>query len=170
MKVAFYHGLESNHKNTKGDLTIEKFDGYAPGLNYRKSGIFEKELAKIKEIKPDLLSGSSIGGYFAYALSTMTGIPTLLLNPAFHGRTFEPDVMFGKKRSKHIVIVGKKDKVVDQTISREWIKTNGIGSFKIHEENIGHRTPIDIYEKWLLEISSKNETITFETFKEYRNK
>jgi hypothetical protein len=169
MKVIFYHGLESPALGEKQYLIDNTYNGISPAMDYRKKGIFARELARVKKEKPDLIVGSSMGGWFAYGLSTFTGIPTLLFNPALHDRSFEPDVKIGNKRSEHTVVLGKNDDDVDPIISKQWIMT-APGKWTVFGENIGHRTPQAIFQKHLMRIfAPKNEALTYETFNEYVN-
>ena len=84
MRVAFFHGLESPAISDKTVALEKLFDYvYDPAMDYKDSGLFNKVLAEVKKQKIDLLIGSSMGGWFAYCISTLTGIPTLLFNPAY---------------------------------------------------------------------------------------
>lgn len=160
MKVAFFHGLESSHQSEKSKFLLENFDSaFCPEMKYSDPSLFERILQEVKERKSDLLIGSSMGGWFAYCLSTLTKIPTLLFNPAFHSRSMKTFVDEGSLKSNHVVILGKSDDIIDPKISREWIAFNGKGKFEIHEENIGHRTPIEVFKKWVIFLS-KNRRLT----------
>ena len=79
--VAFFHGLESKPFSEKNQILIEHYGDanvYAPAMDYRDPWLFDTVLKQIRERDIELLIGSSMGGYFAYCLSTMTGIPTIL--------------------------------------------------------------------------------------------
>jgi hypothetical protein len=149
-RVAFFHGLESAPKTDKNDSLHQRFDFVLdPAMDYRNPNMFDFVLSEVKRNKIDLLIGSSMGGWFAYCISTITGIPTLLFNPAFHSRPFEPVIKIGNKKSKHTVILGSNDDVIIPADTQKWISKSAIGSFKIHYESNTHRTPIDIFNKWL---------------------
>jgi hypothetical protein len=165
MRVAFLHGLESKTGSKKEQyLEVNTDFLYAPSIDYKDPNIFEKTLAKIKELDIDLIVGSSMGGYFAYAISTLTGIPTILLNPAVHSRTFDPPARTGNMSAKHIVILGKADKVIDAKESKKWFKEHGIGTFDITIESIGHRSPVKVLSK---QFEKLFETKTFKTFEKF---
>lgn len=149
MKIAFFHGLESKPGSGKEKFLQSSGDAYTPAMNYKSNFSFQNLLKEVKKRKIDLLVGSSMGGWTAYALSTHTGIPTILFNPAVQGRAFDPDINLGSKSAKHTVVLGKTDDVIDPKKTEEWIKKNGKGSFSINYENIGHRTPINVFKKWL---------------------
>lgn len=152
MKVAFFHGLESKPFSEKNIELVKHFgesNVYAPAMDYRDPTLFEKVLKEIKERDIELLIGSSMGGYFAYCLSTMTGIPTLLFNPAVIGRSFDPVVELGDKPSLHSVVLGINDDVIDPIESTAYFMNKGIGEFEYNKEDIGHRIPIEIFTKYL---------------------
>jgi hypothetical protein len=125
-------------------------------MEYSKAGLFDEVLKEVKKRKIDLLVGSSMGGWFAYCISTLTGIPTILFNPAVHSRPMEPEVKRGSTPAKHTVVMGKRDDLIDPQMTKNWFKTNGVGSFNYNIESNGHRTPIGIFKKYL----SANESAT----------
>lgn len=149
MKVAFFHGLESNAKSEKASYLKSQYDAWCPAMDYTNPRLFEETLKQIQLDKPELLIGSSMGGWFAYCISTLTGIPTLLLNPAVQGRSMEPRVRLGNLKANHEVVLGKDDIVINPEKTREWFKSNCKGNFKFHMESIGHRTPTAIMTKYL---------------------
>jgi len=149
LRVAFFHGLESSPKTDKNEF-LEKFDYvYDPPMDYRDNGLFERTLAGVKKNKIDLLIGSSMGGWFAYCIGTLTGIPTLLFNPAVHSRSFDPVVRMGTKRAVNTVVFGRNDTDIVPKESYNYFLKNGIGTFYYNYESNGHRTPIDIFSKWV---------------------
>lgn len=164
--IAFFHGLESSPISDKSEYLESTFGAYCPEMNYMQPGLFNKTLKEIKDKKVTLLIGSSMGGWFAYCMSTLTGIPTLLFNPAVHSRAINPDVSIGNKKANHVIILGKKDTVIDPIKTVMWYDTNGIGSFTYHYENIGHRTPISVFRKWVNKYEI-NESISIMTFFEF---
>ena len=91
--VIYFHGLESK----PGGIKVEFLDNAvdiveAPAMDYTQKGVFKEWLDYVKTEQPDLIIGSSMGGYFAYELGKMFDIPVLLLNPALHSRSIEPKV------------------------------------------------------------------------------
>lgn len=150
MKVAFFHGLESPAVSDKTEYLNKAFgEVYAPEMNYNKSGLFNEVLQEVKKRKIDVLVGSSMGGWFAYCISTLTGIPTILFNPAVHSRPYDPNVQRGSVKAKHTVVLGKNDDVIDPAETRKWFDENGVGSFSYHTESNDHRTPINTFRKYL---------------------
>jgi predicted esterase YcpF (UPF0227 family) len=163
MKVAFFHGLESSAVSDKTEYLTKTFtDVYAPEMDYTKSGLFAEVLAEVKKRKIDLLIGSSMGGWFAYCISTLTGIPTLLFNPAVQGRSMEPNVMRGSTRTNHTIVLGKRDNVIDYQKTKNWFMTDGVGTFTYHMEANGHRTPIGIFKKYVS--LNENHVLLFEQY------
>jgi hypothetical protein len=164
--IVFFHGLESSPVSDKSTYLETMYDAWCPAMDYTQPGIFGKVLKEAQEKKPTLLIGSSMGGWFAYCISTLTGIPTLLFNPALHGRIIEPQVKRGSKKAKHIMILGKSDDVIDPYKTLSWVKSNGVGTFEHHFENYDHRTPIGIFRKWVgkYAINENSNFITFEQF------
>lgn len=145
----FFHGLESLHISDKSDYLHDNFLGraYCPKMDYRDKGTYEYILKLIKAYDFDLLIGSSVGGWFAYCISLEAGIDTVLFNPAFNRMEFTNHL--GIKTANHTVILGKNDDIVNQIQSKKYIKDYGICKFEIYEENIEHRIPIEIFEKYI---------------------
>ena len=167
MKALFLHGLESKAKSQKSEF-LAKFDAECPPMDYKQSGLFNEILAKIQNDRPDVLIGSSMGGWFAYCLSTITGIPTILFNPAVHSRSMEPVVQMGSLKANHTVILGKKDDLIKPEMTLEWIKNNP-GNFKVQFESNGHQTPINIFKKYVLNSGYLNEMQRIKMFEEFQN-
>ena len=152
LRIAFLHGLESPHISDKTEFLNKEFSFvYAPKMDYYDPNLFEKTLKEIQENKIDLIVGSSMGGWFAYCLSTITNIPTLLFNPAFHSRSFDPVVNTGDHFPRQTIVLGMKDEVIKEADTVEYLHNNNIGCL-VFFENIGHRTPIDIFEKYVNKI------------------
>ena len=111
MKIVYLHGLESSSRpsNPKIKWLKENFTQvYAPSMDYRNTQTFSKVLAEIKSINPDLIVGSSMGGYFGYLIGSTLNIPTCLFNPAVHSRSIEPVVDNTKlKGNTNNIFLGK---------------------------------------------------------------
>jgi predicted esterase YcpF (UPF0227 family) len=117
-------------------------------MNYRDPGLFTEVLNQVKESNIELLIGSSMGGWFAYCISTLTGIPTLLFNPALHSRQFDPQIELGEVKSHHTVILGRHDEIIDPLHSLQWLAENKVNSSSWYVE-MEHRIPIEVFEKWV---------------------
>ena len=143
--VLYFHGLESQPGGLKVEYLNQNFDFVdAPAMDYRKKDLFEDWLEYVKTEKPDLIIGSSMGGYFAHALASHTGIPVLLFNPALHNRSFDVEgVHLGEFKPEGKVILGKKDDVIDPSITKAMLKDSNLEIEEIKE--MEHRIPLDIF-------------------------
>ena len=111
--------------------------------------LYTKTLNSIIEFNPDLIVGSSMGGYFAYHLGTHYKTNLLLLNPALPNRTFDPPILpDGIEKSKIWALVVENDDVVDPVVNEEILKSAGaIVQIGDHE----HRTPREVFESFFME-------------------
>lgn len=164
MKIAYLHGLEStiDQKDPKIQFLNKNFEEvYTPSINYRDDKTFNKLLKDIKRMQPDLIVGSSMGGYVSYLIGSKLSIPTLLFNPALVGRTFDPVVdNTGLKGSKHTVYFGKADKVINGSDVRSFFKEDGVGTFNYNSYNGGHRVPADAFINGIKSILGIKEIYT----------
>jgi hypothetical protein len=148
MKVAFFHGLDSPALSEKSFALREKFDKvYDPAMDYKDPEIFNRVLKHLQENPVDLLIGSSMGGYFAYCLSTILGTRTLLFNPAVHSRPLEPIVQLGGKESNHLIVLGNTDTII--TPKETELFFNDVSGVNIIREDIGHTVPIEVFKKYI---------------------
>jgi hypothetical protein len=148
MRVAFFHGLDSSPISEKTYALRERFDEvYDPPMDYKDPEMFNKVLKHLQENPVDLLIGSSMGGYFAYCLSTILGTRTLLFNPAVHSRSIEPAVILGDKVSNHLVLLGNQDNVINPDESVKFFSQ--IKNVTINREEIGHSIPIEVFKSYI---------------------
>ena len=158
--VIYFHGLESKPGGIKVeflDNTVDIVD--APAMDYTQKGIFNKWLEYIKTEKPNLIIGSSMGGYFAMALSTHTGIPVLVFNPAIHSRSIEIDGLgSGTEKLKGLVVLGKKDNVIVPDLTLQMLKGDWNDLEIVVEKNMGHRVPLDVFVDMYNKMSSNDQT------------
>tara|TARA_R110002049_G_scaffold119818_5_gene274168 strand:+ start:370 stop:840 length:471 start_codon:yes stop_codon:yes gene_type:complete len=151
MNVWYLHGLESEAGGPKVDFLFGVADKvFAPYINYNFHGMFEGLLKLAKYNKPDLIIGSSMGGYFADALGSHLDTEVLLFNPALHSRSMEPEgVTYGKSNWERNFVVGTKDRVIDPKATLVY---KDIAKSYTEIEGMGHRTSLnvftDIYNKW----------------------
>jgi predicted esterase YcpF (UPF0227 family) len=149
MKIAYLHGLESsiNEKDPKIIFMKANFkEVYAPSINYRDEMTFDKLFSDIKRMNPDVIIGSSMGGYVSYLIGSKLSIETIIFNPAVEKRSFNPVVdASGMKKSKHNVYLGKSDNVVSGKAVRNYFKKYAIGSFTYTQYEGGHRVPVDVF-------------------------
>ena len=152
MKILFLHGLQSNNKSSKVSHMIDEgHEVMAPNMNYfDNEHLYQETLDKLMEFEPELIVGSSMGGYFAYHLGTHYKTNLLLLNPALPNRTFDPPILpDGKEKSKIWALVGENDDVVDPLANEEILKRAGA---KVQIGNHEHRTPKEVFEEYFKEV------------------
>jgi predicted esterase YcpF (UPF0227 family) len=154
MNIAFFHGLESAAISSKSVFLHKNFVAFTPAMNYYDENLFDEILHQVKSENIDLLIGSSMGGYFAYHLSTFLNLPTLLFNPAFVDRSFEPIVQTGTFQPSQTIIIGENDDVINPQKSILWIENN-IKQYSFNFESMGHRTPIEVFEKWVFKMMNE---------------
>ena len=151
-KVLYLHGLESGQGGPKVDYLATKAMVCAPELDYTRGDIFSFLIKTVESVKPDLIIGSSMGGYSAYILGALYRIPVVAFNPAFHSRAFEP--AFPEFVSSHVcgdarIILGSEDTVINPDRTLEWLKDHIMmqhPNIKIENvEGMGHRVPVDIF-------------------------
>jgi len=146
MFVWYLHGLESPAGGPKVDFLESIADKvFAPQIDYRNLNSFKSLLDIAKKLyPPDLIIGSSMGGYFADALGSHLGVDVLLFNPALHSRPIEPiGVTYGDNKWKRNFVVGMEDSVIDpkrtkayKNLPDSWTEIKGMG----------HRISIEIFK------------------------
>ena len=163
MKIAYLHGLEStiDQKDPKIIFLNKNFDSvYAPSINYQDDKTFNKLYKSIKSLNPDLIVGSSMGGYVSYLIGSKLSIPVLLFNPAVADRAFDPVVDdSGLKKTKINIRFGKSDSVISGSAVRSFFKENGV-SFDHETYDGGHRVPADIFIDSIKEVLGMDEVHT----------
>jgi hypothetical protein len=98
-----------------------------------------------------------LAGYVAHEFAQAFNLPAILLNPALHSRSFEPDLdtyilsYDTSFQEPQIVVLGKEDKVIDPERTKDMLQ--GDNRFIIEEvEGMAHRIDltifIDIYNKY----------------------
>jgi hypothetical protein len=151
-KVIYFHGLESTQGGNKVDYLSENCYVHAPRMDYTRSDIFPFLTQMVEDYKPDLIIGSSMGGYTAYILGALYGIPVIAFNPALHNRPFSPNYpsFVNNHIAKNIkIILGEEDTIVNPTLTLEWLKDHIRDThpkMTIEKVNgVGHRVPLDIF-------------------------
>ena len=157
MKVWYLHGLESAPGGPKVDFLKEVADEvYAPAMDYTSHKAFGELYREItKKGKPDLIIGSSMGGYFADAIASHFGIEVILFNPALHSRTIERNLPYGNTNYKKTFVVGTEADVINPKLTKALAD---LSANWIEIEGMGHRTTLnvfkDIYNKVVLNETS----------------
>jgi uncharacterized protein len=123
-RILYLHGLESNQGGKKVDFLADKGYVYAPEMDYTRKDLFEFLIKTMSEFEPNLIIGSSMGGYVAYVLSGLYKVPILVFNPALHSRTIEPNIpKFVKKHfpSEMVLVLGDEDTVITPNTTLDYI-------------------------------------------------
>jgi uncharacterized protein len=151
-KILYLHGLESAQGGAKVDYLATKGIVHAPEMDYTRKDLFGYLIEVVSDFKPDLIIGSSMGGYCAYVLGSLFKIPLLVFNPALHSRKFEPAIPdFVKKHypQKMHVVVGDEDTVINPNTTLDFITDKIAGDVvNITVDRIkamGHRTTLDVF-------------------------
>lgn len=145
MKVWYLHGLESKAGGPKVDFLKEVADEvYAPAMDYTNHRLFGELYRKIiKEGKPDLIIGSSMGGYFADAIASHFDIEVLLFNPALHSRSIKINIPYGETNWDRNFVVGMEDDVIDPKATRVY---KDLAKSWTEIEGMGHRTTLNVFK------------------------
>ena len=118
MNVWYLHGLESKAGGPKVDYLRKVSDKvFAPEIKYTNPNTFDVLLNLAKEDKPDLIIGSSMGGYYADAIASHFGINVLLFNPALHSRPIDTKLPYGDNFGRKFTVLGTEDKLIDYKVS-----------------------------------------------------
>ena len=145
-KIVYLHGLESESGGPKVSFLAEKGMVYAPAMNYETLdlGEFIYTLGM-----PDLIIGSSMGGYVADIIGSQLGVDVLLFNPALsnHNRTVikEFNVDYGSQKYKRTIVLGTEDNVIDPEVTKKLWSVYGNHAKYDEVEGMGHRTPLDVF-------------------------
>ena len=155
----YLHGLESSNVCDKVDFLKERDEVLAPSIDYRKSNIEEELMYMVESFSPDLIIGSSMGGFVGMALANRYNVKCIVFNPAIHSRPIEPnlpslqydDVHFG---FNPVVVLGLEDDVIDPAKSEDMLEQMDF-EFEIERiEGLGHRISfdvfVDIYNKYVI--------------------
>ena len=148
-KVLYLHGLESKQGGPKVDFLAKEFCVYAPEMDYKDPMLQNWVDFVMRQFNPDLIIGSSMGGYVADILAEKYGKPAILFNPALHNRSFEPAIqplVAGEEadlQEKKVVVLGKEDEVIPPYITKIMFENNF--NYKIVLEEMGHQTPLNIF-------------------------
>ena len=145
-KIVYLHGLESGPGGPKVSFLAEKGTVYAPAMDYKTLDLHEFILTLGM---PDLIVGSSMGGYIADIIGSILGVDVLLFNPALHSRSidfdFDNDTPYGGQNYKRTIILGTEDDVINPKITKK-LRPHLDNSAKFEEiEGMGHRTPLDVF-------------------------
>ena len=148
-KVLYLHGLESKQGGPKVDFLANEFIVHAPKMDYKDSELNIKMFFTMQDFQPDLIIGSSMGGYVANILAEKYGAPAILFNPALHNRSFDPAIEYpiegeqAELQERKVVVLGKNDEIIPPYITKIMLENNF--NYKIVLEEMAHQTPLNIF-------------------------
>jgi esterase/lipase len=148
-KVLYLHGLESKQGGPKVDFLAKEFCVYAPEMDYKDPTIQNQLDFVMRQLQPDLIIGSSMGGYVADILAQKYGISAILFNPAVHNRSFDPAIeplIEGEQadlQKKKIVVLGKNDEVIPPYMAQIMFENNRY--YEVVFEEMAHQVPLPIF-------------------------
>ena len=114
-KILYLHGLESEPGGTKVSFLSSKGMVYAPAMNYESLNLHEFILTLGI---PDLIIGSSMGGYVADVIGSRLGVDVLLFNPALHNREIAVNHEYYNNPFKRRIVLGTEDKVINPELTK----------------------------------------------------
>ena len=143
-KIVYLHGLESEPGGTKVSFLATKGAVYAPEMDYKTLDLNEFIFTLGM---PDLIIGSSMGGYVADIIGSQLGVDVLLFNPALHNRTLirEFNEDYGSELYKRTIVLGTEDKVINPELTKKLWSVKGNEAIHDEVEGMGHRTPLDVF-------------------------
>ena len=149
-KIMYLHGLESSNVCDKVDFLKERAIVLAPSIDYHKPNIEEELMYMVESFQPDLIIGSSMGGFVGMLLANYYNIDCLVFNPAIHSRSIEPNL--NKLVSSDInpsftpvVVLGLEDEVIDPAKSEDMLEQVEFYCDIERVEDLGHRIPFDVF-------------------------
>jgi esterase/lipase len=157
-KVLYLHGLESSNTGSKIEFLHEQSDLLAPLINYRDYDLEQNLMGMVESFQPDVIIGSSMGGYTALNLGNYFNIPVIAFNPAIHSRSFEPAFRKLVKQDPcfnftPVIVLGLEDNIID---SKKTVEILEGADFTVQYElypEMKHRIPfevfVDIYNKYV---------------------
>ena len=141
-KIVYLHGLESEPGGTKVSFLAEKGAVYAPAMDYKTLDLDEFIYTLGM---PDLIIGSSMGGYVADIIGSRLGVDVLLFNPALHSREIDPKYQYYGNTYKRTIVLGTEDDIIDPKLTKKLWSVHGNVAIHDEVEGMGHRTPLDVF-------------------------
>ena len=141
-KILYLHGLESEQGGTKVSFLATKGTVYAPAMDYETLDLdeFIHTLGM-----PDLIIGSSMGGYVADVIGSRLGVDVLLFNPALHNREIAVNHEYYNNPYKRTIVLGTEDNVINPELTKKLWSIHGNEAEYDEIEGMGHRTPLDVF-------------------------
>ena len=148
--ILYLHGLESSNICDKVDFLKENANVVAPSIDYSDPGLEEKLFYIVEKFEPDVIIGSSMGGYVGMMLANKYDIDCVLFNPAIHSRPMEPNlrslIYDGPKHGLNsVVVLGLEDEVIDPAKTEDILEHVEFDCEIERVEEMGHRVPFDVF-------------------------
>ena len=148
--ILYLHGLESSNICDKVDFLKENANVVAPSIDYSDPGLEEKLFYIVEKFEPDVIIGSSMGGYVGMMLANKYDIDCVLFNPAIHSRPMEPNlrslIYDGPKHGLNsVVVLGLEDEVIDPKVTVKLLEESEIDVTYEMYPFLGHRVPFDVF-------------------------
>jgi hypothetical protein len=163
MRILFLHGLESKVGCEKVEWLRDQ--GHVvlnPEMKYHDDDCFELTLRAAKMFKPEVIVGSSMGGYFAWQMGKLMSVPVCLLNPALFQKSMYPNIPYKYAEkitviankaggSKVFMMLGYNDDICNA--HETFQKMFQVDPYDYNPNNVywhgrGHRTPVDVFARW----------------------
>ena len=141
-KIVYLHGLESEPGGPKVSFLAEKGTVYAPAMDYKTLDLDEFIYTLGM---PDLIIGSSMGGYVADIIGSRLGVDVLLFNPALHNRGIDSEYEYYGENYKRTIVLGTEDNVINPELTKKLWSIHGNEAEYDEIEGMGHRTPLDVF-------------------------
>ena len=141
-KILYLHGLESEQGGPKVDYLSNNCYVHAPSMNYKTLDL--EEFIETLGM-PDLIIGSSMGGYVADIIGSRLGSDVLLFNPALHSREIDPEYEYYNNGYIRTIVLGTEDDIIDPELTKKLWSVHGNEAEYDEIEGMGHRTPLDVF-------------------------
>jgi hypothetical protein len=146
-RILFLHGLESSNISDKTMFLSERSILCAPKLNYTDRDLQTQLSFLVESFKPDLIIGSSMGGYVGLQLANHYDIKSIVFNPAIHSRSIDPDIHLPSLQCNNIpiVVLGLQDTVIDPVVTKSLLSNGSIICQFEEIETMQHRVAFDVF-------------------------
>lgn len=152
MNILYIHGLNGSLIPEKREILERYANVEAPSIDYENNPDSVIWLYnQYKDVKIDVVMGSSMGGFAGYYLSKLLQLPALVFNPALAERSVVQNVPDTPETNyDHIhIVIGSKDPVVNPKATLHFLGDLLLQeqSYKISiRHDLEHRIPLDVFE------------------------
>jgi pimeloyl-ACP methyl ester carboxylesterase len=148
MTSLYIHGLNSTNVNLRTDWLKQYGKVLHPLMAYHNLPLDYQYLDKlVQHYKPEVIVGSSMGGYMAFHLGQYHHIPTILLNPALiMTNIIKPDNRQMAGDTIHYISLGKNDEIIPP-ITTKLLLNQWQVPHHIFEYEMGHETDFKIFKE-----------------------